>query len=184
MRSPLGGTWIRFSRGALMDSDSVSYGPEPGFLFSDGMSGGTACIFVPPWCVYPGRIRRSRGTVRNSQRPPQDLRELPSGIRRGLGRICESSPPESAAGPPLSSVVGGVSCEPPRRRQGGCGGDEPHEPRRGEEGRIWGVRGPSPSGLSVYSIYVRVSKNHTKTVLISAGSVSFSADFGPFLLYL
>lgn len=38
--------------------DSVSYGPEPGFLYSDGMSGGTGFFFVNPCDVYPSRPGR------------------------------------------------------------------------------------------------------------------------------
>lgn len=50
-------------------SDSVSYGKnphvEPGFLYSDGMSGGTDFFFVAPWDLRRGkRPRRSRGTAR------------------------------------------------------------------------------------------------------------------------
>ena len=47
----------------------VPYAFDPdtgGFLYSDGMSGGTSCVFVPPWDVYPrprGRAR-SRGFSR------------------------------------------------------------------------------------------------------------------------
>lgn len=91
-----------------MDSDSVSYGPSPGFLYSDGMSGGTGLIFVPPWHVVPRRARRRRRPIRNPQRPPQDPRELPYGIRRGLRFVV--------------SFWGVLSCNPPRRRQGGFGG--------------------------------------------------------------
>lgn len=37
-----------------------AYDPESGcFLYSDGLSGGTSCVFVPPWDVYP-RPRRAR----------------------------------------------------------------------------------------------------------------------------
>lgn len=46
-------------------SDSVSYGEnpavEPGFLYSDGMSGGTGYFFVAPWDLRRGeRPRRAR----------------------------------------------------------------------------------------------------------------------------
>ena len=57
-----------------MDPGSVSYGPEPGFLYSDGMSGGTGIIFVPPWDVYRKKRRRASRTPR--QDPPQRSPEV------------------------------------------------------------------------------------------------------------
>lgn len=40
---------------------SGSVGPEPGFLYSEGMSGGTGLWCVPPWEVYPHH-RNSKGS--------------------------------------------------------------------------------------------------------------------------
>ena len=49
--------------------DSVSYGPEPGFLYSDGMSGGTGFFFVNPCDVYRRRGRRPKAAA---PRRPED----------------------------------------------------------------------------------------------------------------
>lgn len=56
--------------------DSGRYGPEPGFLYSDGMSGGTGFFFVNPCDVYPRRPRR-RGR-RPEDREGDPAAELPA----------------------------------------------------------------------------------------------------------
>lgn len=42
------------------DPGSSTAAPEPGFLYSDGMNGGTGVLFIPSWDVYPRRKRSKK----------------------------------------------------------------------------------------------------------------------------
>lgn len=77
-----------------MDPESVSAG---GFLYSDGMSGGTGLVFVPPWAVFP-RPRRPR-RKRSMYRPvPDTLEDVPTLQGPDTGFLSCQPPPAEPGG--------------------------------------------------------------------------------------
>ena len=100
--------------------DSVSYGPEPGFLYSDGMSGGTDFFFVNPCDVYPSRPgcrAKARKAVPPRRRDPRRPASLTlgsfAGYLSGLFSVwgpCLNTPRRGQSRGSDKAVSG--SCEP------------------------------------------------------------------------